>query len=70
MKTIEVKGMSCGHCVKTITQAITRLDPGANVNVDLARGQVSIAQCNLPEEKIERAIREAGYTTARWVHEA
>lgn len=70
MKTVEVKGMSCGHCAKKITQAINQADPDANVKVDLGRGQVSIAQCNLPNEKVERAIREAGYTTARWVHEA
>lgn len=70
MKTIEVKGMNCGHCVKKITQAINQADPDANVKVDLARGQVSIAQCDLTNERIERAINEAGYTTARWVHEA
>ena len=67
MKTIEVKGINCGHCVKTITLAITRIEPDANVNVDLARGQVSIAQCNLPNEKIERAINEAGYATSNWI---
>lgn len=67
MKTIEVKGMNCGHCVKTITQAITRIAPDANVNVDLARGQVSIEQCNLPNERIEQAINDAGYTTASWI---
>lgn len=42
MTTFTVKGMSCGHCVKSITNAIKTLDPTASVTVDLALGRVEI----------------------------
>ncbi len=66
MKTIEVKGMSCEHCVKTISQAITRLDPDASVNVDLARGLVNIESRQLTEAAIKTAITDAGYSAGNW----
>ena len=34
----QVSGMTCGHCVRAVTQAIEALDPAARVNVDLAAG--------------------------------
>lgn len=37
-----VKGMSCGHCVKAITEAIKNLDSTATVVIDLAAGRVDI----------------------------
>ena len=31
----EVDNMSCGHCARTITKALQRLDPAAKVDVDV-----------------------------------
>lgn len=42
MTTFTVKGMSCGSCAKSITNAIKTLDPTASVTVDLASGRVEI----------------------------
>lgn len=42
MTIFTVKGMSCGHCAKSITNAIKTLDPTASVTVDLAHGRVEI----------------------------
>lgn len=45
-----VEGMTCGHCVRTITRALQALDPDALVSVDLAgktvmvQGQVGLAE--------------------------
>lgn len=36
----EVDNMSCGHCVRAITKALQRLDPAAEVDVDLATKRV------------------------------
>ena len=33
-----VEGMTCGHCVRTVTQAIQAVDPHALVDVDLSSG--------------------------------
>lgn len=42
MKKLIVEGMTCAHCVHAITGAITRLDAGATVEIDLAGGIVAI----------------------------
>lgn len=38
MQQFKVSGMSCGHCVRAITQAIQALEQTARVEVDLAGG--------------------------------
>lgn len=35
MPVIKVKGMSCQHCVKSVTEAVQSVDGAINVNVDL-----------------------------------
>ncbi|EZI24275.1 cation transporter [Pseudomonas extremaustralis] len=61
MQLFNVEGMTCGHCVKAVTQAIKNQDPAAEVTVDLAAKQVSV-QSQLSPEVIAGLIREEGYT--------
>ena len=35
MITFEVKDMTCGHCIKAITQAVLTVDSTAKVQIDL-----------------------------------
>lgn len=60
METFKVKGMSCNHCKMAITKAIQGLDPKAQVEIDLALGNVKV-DSKLPREKICEAIDDAGY---------
>ncbi|MBT8767967.1 heavy-metal-associated domain-containing protein [Metapseudomonas boanensis] len=60
MQVFKVQGMSCGHCVRAITQAVQALDKAAEVQVDLAAGEVRVAS-RLAEEQVVAAIREEGY---------
>lgn len=55
-----VKGMSCQHCVKGVTLAIQALDPQAQVQVDLASGQVQV-QTHLTREAVSTAVTDEGY---------
>lgn len=55
-----VKGMSCQHCVKGVTLAIQALDPQAQVQVDLASGQVQV-QTHLSREAVATAVTDEGY---------
>lgn len=64
MMIFEVKDMTCGHCVKAITQAVTELDAQASVHCDLASHRVSVDTEKSPEAVAE-AIAEAGYSPAR-----
>lgn len=55
-----VSGMTCGHCVRAVTQAVEAVDPGARVTVDLAAGTVT-ADSVAPPDRLAEAIRAEGY---------
>jgi copper chaperone len=60
MQVFNVQGMSCGHCVKTITQALQAKDPAASVRIDLAANEVGVESA-LTAEQVIAAITEEGY---------
>lgn len=57
---IAVEGVTCGHCVRAITEALRGLDPGAQVEVDLPGKQVDF-RGNADAGAVRDAIEEAGY---------
>ena len=60
-QTFKVKGMTCGHCERAVTQAVKTLDPQAGVSIDRATGQVEV-DSSQPREAIAAAIAEEGYS--------
>lgn len=56
---LKVDGMSCGHCVRAISDAIGELD--ASARVDLAGGTVEIEGV-VDREAAIRAIEAEGYS--------
>ncbi|MFJ3370875.1 cation transporter [Pseudomonas sp. NPDC086251] len=60
MQVFNVEGMSCGHCVKAITQALQAKDPAASVRVDLAAKEVGVESA-LTTDQVIAAITEEGY---------
>ncbi|MGA9701678.1 heavy-metal-associated domain-containing protein [Pseudomonas sp.] len=61
MQVFSVEGMTCGHCVRAVTQAVQSQDPAANVNVDLAAKQVKV-ESGLSAEQVISLITEEGYS--------
>ncbi len=61
MLTLNVHDMSCGHCVQAIMQALTTLDPMAEVQVDLEAKTVKVST-TAADAAVRAAITEAGYT--------
>ncbi len=60
--TVKVKGMSCQHCVMSVTKALGQLEGIKNVHVDLAKGEVRFDNTKeITSNQIEKAIEEAGY---------
>jgi copper chaperone len=59
----EVKGISCGHCVRAVTGAIHEIDPSAEVAVDIESGTVEVDSAR-PRLELAHAIRDAGYEIA------
>lgn len=60
MLKLSVPDMSCGHCVKAITEAVKAVDAAAVVTPDLGLKVVSVE--SLAESgKILKSLDEAGY---------
>ncbi|AZD27485.1 heavy-metal-associated domain-containing protein [Pseudomonas chlororaphis] len=60
MQVFNVEGMSCGHCVRAITQAVQSKDPAASVKVDLGAGEVGV-ESRLSADEVISLISEEGY---------
>jgi copper chaperone len=54
------EGMSCQHCVRTVTQAVQEVDPEAQVKIDLASQRITVESAT-EKDQIVHAIEEAGY---------
>ena len=55
--------MTCGHCVKTVTQTAQRLDPHAHVHTDLATHK-AVFETQVARELLEKALAAEGYPAA------
>ena len=60
-----VEGMTCGHCVASVTEEITEIDGVTDVVVDLPTGAVTVTSAEpLDEAHVRAAVEEAGYRLA------
>ena len=60
-----VAGMTCGHCVMSVTEELTAVQGVTDVQVDLASGQVRVtSEQPLSTEQVREAVEEAGYSLA------
>lgn len=65
-RVFTVKGMTCEHCVRAVTDEITSLPGVEGVSVDLRTGTVTVAAVReLGESEVEAAVEEAGYELVR-----
>jgi len=63
MIELTLPDMTCGHCVRTVTETVQRVDAAATLKVDLATHRVSI-ESPQPEAAFARALAEQGYPPA------
>lgn len=59
----DIAALSCGHCVRAVTEAVHEVDPAARVDVDLASKHVTV-QTQADRETLKAALAEAGYAPA------
>jgi copper chaperone len=58
-----VSGMTCGHCVSSVTEEISQIDGVRNVAVELDSGRVIVTSDQpVAEGDVRAAVTEAGYT--------
>lgn len=63
MLSFELPDMSCGYCVKAVTQAVQAVDPAAEIVIDLPSHRLEV-QTQAPREALVAQLVEAGYTPA------
>lgn len=61
--TLEIEGMSCGHCVKAVRDALAEVPEVSVERVDIGSANVSTAGAPTPEVagRLVEALRDAGY---------
>lgn len=60
---LNVEGMTCGGCAESVRKTIRRLDPQAEIAVDLEHGRVS-ATTSAQSLDIADALGKAGFTAS------
>jgi len=64
--TLQVQGMSCGHCVNSIEGSVSELNGVKSVKVHLDKGTVEIEfdSSSISLETIQEEIEDQGYDVA------
>lgn len=60
MYELQVEGMSCGGCVRSVTKSVQAVDGNARVEVDLESKKVRV-ETRASLDAVKSAISDAGY---------
>jgi copper chaperone len=60
MTTVKINGMSCQHCVASVTQAIHDISGVSQVSVDLDKGEATY-EGDVSEQDVKDAIIKVGF---------
>ena len=63
-RTYTVTGMTCGHCVASVTEEVGEVAGVSSVDVVLETGAVTVSGDGVSDEAVRAAVEEAGYTLA------
>ncbi|MGI5158664.1 heavy-metal-associated domain-containing protein [Microbispora sp. CA-102843] len=63
-KVYSVSGMTCGHCVSSVSGEIGKIGGVTGVAVDLPTGAVTVSGSGFTDEEIRAAVEQAGYALA------
>jgi copper chaperone CopZ len=63
--TYTVTGMTCEHCVRSVSEELGALPGVTGVEVDLASGGLTVtSEAPVPDADVRAAVEEAGYEVA------
>jgi len=63
--TYTVAGMTCSHCVVSVSEEVAEVAGVDAVDVDLASGRLIVSGDGVREDDVLAAVAEAGYEVAR-----
>jgi copper chaperone len=61
-QTYVVTGMTCQHCVASVTEEVGELAGVSSVEVDLDSGGLRVTGQDVTVEQVRAAVAEAGYS--------
>ncbi len=63
--TYTVVGMTCGHCVNSVTEEVSAVPGVSTVDVDLESGGLTVtSDAPVDDAAVRAAVEEAGYSVA------
>lgn len=63
--TFTVVGMTCSHCVMSVTEEVTQIPGVQDIDVELGTGRMTItSEADLDPDRVQEAVEEAGYQLA------
>ena len=63
--TLEIEGMSCGHCLNAVNRSLSALSGVVVQSVQLGRATVAFDPDTIEAPRIAEAVELAGYRVAR-----
>jgi len=64
-QTYTVTGMTCGHCVASVTEEVQEIGGVENVDVVLETGSLTVTSAEpIDDAAVRAAVEEAGYQLA------
>ncbi len=60
-ETLTIGGMSCGHCVRAVREALERVEGVEVENVEIGTARVRYDASKTPRARIAEAVEEEGY---------
>ena len=63
-RTYTVHGMTCSHCVRSVTEEVSEVAGVRHVDVQLATGRLAVEGEGFSDDEVRAAVAEAGYEVA------
>ena len=63
-KTYTVTGMTCEHCVASVTEEVGEVAGVESVHVVLDSGLVTVTGAQVSDDAVRAAVEEAGYAVS------
>lgn len=61
VETLTIEGMSCGHCVRAVREALEGVEGATVEHVEIGRATVRLDPERATRAELEAAVDEAGY---------
>lgn len=62
--TLSITGMSCGHCLNAVNQALGKLDGVTLGSVKMGRAELEYDESKLTPDAVAAAVAAVGYQAA------